>query len=132
MACELFRSSNVRTARVHVSGIQDNAFPYNNLRDMCEGRQASRSSYDCGNNCRAPGGTVCLSVSLLRYLVALKDRGSLYINELAGACHSCGSKHYTGNAVDLRKEGRATEYITTCRQMGGVGIDEGTHVHCQF
>ena len=56
----------------------------------------------------------------------------LQINELAGACHSCKSRHYSGLAVDLHNDARSQEYIDKCNAMGGLGIDEHNHIHCQF
>ena len=38
----------------------------------------------------------------------------LQVNELAGACHSCNSRHYRGQAVDLHNDARTGEYLTTC------------------
>ncbi|KAK7499203.1 hypothetical protein BaRGS_00009463 [Batillaria attramentaria] len=139
LACQVFRSSNVRAAQRHPSGVSDNAYAYNNLRDMCSpGGKAARSSYSC-NVCRSgtPGGSVCLSIALLEYLVELQDSGTVIINELAGACHSCMSRHYSGLAVDLHKKDfngrdRTADYMRRCRNNGGVAIDEGSHVHCQF
>jgi hypothetical protein len=58
---------------------------------------------------------------------------SLQINELAGACHSCQSRHYSGLAVDLGiGDHRNAEYLQKCTEMGGWGQDEGSHIHCQF
>ncbi|KAK7090334.1 hypothetical protein V1264_010146 [Littorina saxatilis] len=131
LACEIFNSANVQAFKAHPSGVHDNAFPYNNLRDMCHGLKASRSSYAC-NGCHAPGGQVCLSTGLLKYLVDLKNHGKVIINELAGACHTCTSRHYSGLAVDLHNDARSAEYLHKCTAMGGWGQNEGNHIHCQF
>lgn len=131
LACQLFNSANVDAFKAHPSGVQDNAFPYNNLRDMCHGLKASRSSYAC-NGCHAPGGQVCLSTGLLTYLIELKNHGNIIINELAGACHSCTSRHYSGLAVDLHNDERSAEFLQKCTAMGGWGQNEGNHIHCQF
>ncbi|KAK7090896.1 uncharacterized protein [Littorina saxatilis] len=131
LACQLFNSANVDAFKAHPSGVQDNAFPYNNLRDMCNGHKASRSSYSC-NGCHAPGGSVCLSTGLLKYLVDLKNHGNIIINELAGACHTCSSRHYSGLAVDLHNGARSAEFLQKCTSMGGWGQNEGDHIHCQF
>nr|KAG5708202.1 hypothetical protein BaRGS_021136 [Batillaria attramentaria] len=66
----------------HPSGVSDNAYAYNNLRDMCSpGGKAARSSYSC-NVCRSgtPGGSVCLSIALLEYLVELQDSGTVIVS----------------------------------------------------
>lgn len=136
LACELLNNygSKLILATAHQSTRSDNAYARNNLRDMCDGRQAARSSYSC-SECRtspAPGGSVCISESVLRYLKTLVSNGSVKVNELAGACHSCTSKHYQGLAIDLGYGSRNREYINTCNNLGGIGIDERNHIHCQF
>nr|KAG5708191.1 hypothetical protein BaRGS_021125 [Batillaria attramentaria] len=139
LACTLLHSANVDAAHAHPSGQHDAAYSYNNLQDMCAGRQAHRSHYTC-SECRSPGspgGFTCLSTNLLKYLVDLKNHGTIIINELAGACHSCNSRHYSGLAVDLHGYDRAgrdrrAEYISKCESYGGWAQDEGNHIHCQM
>ena len=62
----------------------------------------------------------------------MTDSFFLQVNELAGACHSCHSKHYSGRAVDLDNDARSAEYLRECVRLGGWGQDEGNHIHCQF
>lgn len=136
LACGILAKHNsgvVNLAKRHPSGVQDNAYAYNNIKDMCDGKQASRSSYSC-STCPTgtPGGSVCLTLNLLNYLTTLASRGHVIVNELAGACHSCTSRHYNGQAVDLHNDARTSEYLRTCESMGGWAQDEGDHVHCQF
>ena len=52
------------------------------------------------------------------------------MNEIAGACHGCGSWHYEGKAVDLQTSSRNQDYMDTCRRYGGSPLDEGHHIHC--
>ncbi|XP_076435368.1 uncharacterized protein LOC143275273 [Babylonia areolata] len=134
LACELFSPDGDRiAAKRHPSGQKDNAYPYNNLRDVCNGGKASRSSYRCSSQCHAPGGSTCLSPKMLKYLVDLKNSGKIWINELAGACHSCTSRHYSGLAVDLHKfPGHYQRYMKACTDAGGWALEERNHVHCQF
>jgi len=55
------------------------------------------------------------------------------VNEVAGACHSCRSVHYLGRAVDMDFSPGDAEYmVNICTDMGGWGLDEKSHVHCQF
>ncbi|PVD35639.1 hypothetical protein C0Q70_02602 [Pomacea canaliculata] len=120
LACELLRNPKIGLARVHPSGKTDNAYAYNNLRDMCNGLKASRSSYSCSECATgAPGGTVCLSEKVLEYLATLAQKyDDVYVTELAGACHSCSSLHYSGKAVDLRIPGTRAQrqgYLDTCK-----------------
>ncbi|KAK7102321.1 uncharacterized protein [Littorina saxatilis] len=134
LACELAGSANVQAAHVHPSGVHDGAYANNNLHDMCNGLKAQRSHYTCAE-CRspgAPGGTTCLSLNLLKFLQDLKNHGRVIINELSGACHGCSSRHYSGLAVDLHNDARSSEYMTKCKTHGGLPLDEGNHIHCQF
>merc|ERR1712121_632329 len=110
-ACQILHNSNVQLAKVHPSGVSDQAYSYNNIRDMCNGHMAHRSSYSC-SECPSgpPGGTPCLTDTLLDYLIRLMASGRVIVNELAGACHSCSSRHYNGQAVDLHNDGRTDEY----------------------
>ncbi|GFO47803.1 peptidoglycan-binding domain 1 protein [Plakobranchus ocellatus] len=118
LACALLAKHNsgaLDLATRHPSGVSDNAYAYNNIRDMCNGNQAARSSYSC-STCPSgtPGGSVCLTMNLLNYLTRLVSRGHVIVNELAGACHSCTSRHYNGQAVDLHNDARTREYLDTC------------------
>ncbi|BFZ14401.1 hypothetical protein BsWGS_17440 [Bradybaena similaris] len=136
LACDILNNyrTNLTLATAHASGRTDNAFARNNLRDMCDGKKASRSSYSC-SECRsspAPGGSVCIAESVLRYLKTLLSKGPVKVNEIAGACHSCTSKHYQGLAIDLDDGPRDREFTNTCNNLGGYGIDERNHIHCQF
>jgi len=135
-ACTLLAkasSGSLDLAKRHPSGVHDNAYAYNNIRDMCDGKQASRSSYSCSTcTTGTPGGSVCLTNNLLDYLIHLVNNGRVIVNELAGACHSCTSRHYRGEAVDLHNDHRSAEYLRECTAMGGWGQNEGDHIHCQF
>ncbi|XP_048779914.1 uncharacterized protein LOC125683130 [Ostrea edulis] len=137
LACQLLQmhtSGTIHLWNRHPSGVHDNAYALNNIKDTCNGHQASRSHYTC-SECRspgAPGGHVCLSESLLRYLVELGTHGYIHVNEIAGACHSCHSHHYQGTAVDLDPGSRKHEFMSKCTSMGGWALDEINHIHCQF
>jgi len=138
-ACKLLQLADAGTITLwkqHPSGVHDNAYSYNNIRDACSGHAASRSHYTC-SECRspgAPGGHVCLKASLLHYIYAVHQKlGFIHVNEVAGACHSCTSKHYQGGAVDLHNpSGQSATMLSICTSMGGWGQNEGDHVHCQF
>ncbi|KAL4216412.1 hypothetical protein ACF0H5_024138 [Mactra antiquata] len=138
-ACKLKALADAGTITLwnkHPSGVHDNAYAYNNIRDACLGHAAARSHYTC-STCTspgAPGGHVCLSATLLHYIYAVHQRlGYIHVNEIAGACHSCTSKHYLGRAVDLHNpSGQSSTMLSICTSMGGWGQNEGDHVHCQF
>ncbi|KAK7499202.1 hypothetical protein BaRGS_00009462 [Batillaria attramentaria] len=133
MACRILKSRFLQAAKTHESGKVDRATAYNNLCDICEGKKAARSSYAC-DECPSgpPGGFVCLSATLLKYLVNIQSMGAVTINELAGGCHSCESRHYSGLAVTLKSDRRSPDYIRVCEGMRGYAQDKGEHVQCQF
>ncbi|KAL3885720.1 hypothetical protein ACJMK2_025765 [Sinanodonta woodiana] len=132
LACKILALHTITLWAQHPSGVNDNAFSLNNIRDTCNGLKASRSHYTCAE-CRspgAPGGQVCLSETLLRYIYDLGTHGQVHVNEIAGACHHCTSDHYSGRAVDLHNDARSSEYISKCKAVGGTPLDEGNHIHC--
>lgn len=132
LACALLKSANIKAADTHASGNADDAFASSNLKDVCEGRQARRSSYYCRRGYNSPGGSTCLSTDLLTFMTDLQTRGSIEIVEIAGACHSRTSRHYSGQAVDLKKDGREAEYLTKCQETGGWGKEDTTSIHCHY
>ena len=74
---------------------------YMNLVDTADGLEATRS--DVSRTGAVIGGTVLLSVNLLRAILRINDRfGTVTINSLAGGRHSTTSNHYTGRAVDFQ------------------------------
>ncbi|BFZ14404.1 hypothetical protein BsWGS_17443 [Bradybaena similaris] len=130
LACQLLylHPNSVRLSTDHKS---DNASAYNNVKDMCAGKQAA--SYDC-QECPgdANGGKVCIRERVFKYILALANGGRVEVHELAGACHSCTPTHYQGLAVDLFNGPREQEYMDTCRNMGGTAQNEVEHIHCHF
>ncbi|XP_063417067.1 uncharacterized protein LOC134699395 [Mytilus trossulus] len=136
-ACKILALHNAGKIHLwnkHPSGEHDNAYAFNNINDACHGQAASRSHYTCGE-CRnpgAPGGHVCLDRKLLQYIHDIGSSGYIHVNEIAGACHSCHSRHYNGKAVDL-DNGRNSLFLSKCREYGGVEpLNEGNHIHCGF
>ncbi|KAK3102387.1 hypothetical protein FSP39_011009 [Pinctada imbricata] len=136
-ACRILamhNSGKIHLWERHPSGVHDNAYSYNNIKDTCDGHKATVSHYTCAE-CRspgAPGGQVCLNEQLLKYIYDVGVKGYAHINEVAGACHSCHSYHYRGRAVDIDPGSRRSDFITMCRNHGGWALDEGNHIHCEF
>lgn len=140
-ACKLLKLNDQEKITLwdrHPSGVKDNATALDNIRDACNGKAASRSKYTC-KECPtpgAPGGEVCLQPILLRYMVDLFPKiGYFHVNEIAGACHSCKSKHYLGRAVDIdptKSYTSAKTMLDLCENMGGKALNETNHIHCQF
>ncbi|MER7181490.1 hypothetical protein ABT404_18735 [Streptomyces hyaluromycini] len=137
-------------ATVHPSGVRDQAFALQNLKDTAAGKPAARSCY--GN---APCGTVRLHATMLQALLDITRGQTVNVSEIAGASHSPNSLHYQGTAFDIDRisgsggsgnalaHAQADPAIGTCAAMGaaeawleradgsraGAG-QNGNHVHC--
>ena len=98
LARAILISDRITLSDIHSSGNDDNATALQNISDMADGNQAALSSY--GN---APGGSVMLSVSLLEGILAIAERYTINISELAGGSHSPTSRHYVGVAADINE-----------------------------
>lgn len=96
LAQTILNNPNITLATAHSSGQVDDANARQNIIDTAAGRPARRSSYGS-----APGGTVPLNARLLEGLLALAERLTFAISELAGGGHSPNSRHYVGVAVDI-------------------------------
>ncbi|ESO90941.1 hypothetical protein LOTGIDRAFT_163448 [Lottia gigantea] len=141
LACRILdreRDGLITLAMNHSSsGHQDYAYPRLNLQHTCNNQKSQRSSYSCPDLCKtspAPGGSTCLSPKMLQYIESLiiSRFNGIYITAITGGCHKCGSKHYDGLAVDLKKQGDFQKFLSRCRSMGGKGLDSDDHINCQF
>lgn len=128
-------NANIILRTDHPSKKVDSAYANKNMEDTCNGRAACRSMYTC-SECSypgAPGGDVCLDEKLLNFINELGKEKNIFVSSIAGACHSCTSKHYLGLAVDLsRRSDDYNYYMQKCTNMSGKPLNEGSHVHCQF
>ncbi len=74
-----------------------NASAKDNLNQVAAGKGMTRCP--CGG-----GGSIGASSTLLNSLVDIANAGANFrINFIAGACHSGGSSHYGGTAVDIQR-----------------------------
>lgn len=84
------------------SDVRAKTTPRENLRSAMDGRQ-SRTTQDCHGR----GGTASnlrdanIDMNVLKFLYSLSKHTNYKINSIVGQCHSGGSNHYTGSAVDL-------------------------------
>ncbi|XP_071479997.1 uncharacterized protein [Diadema antillarum] len=147
LACEVLALHNAGSIYLltdngvlNPSGSGDGADSYSNIVDTCNGYTALRSSYCCSSGC-TPGGSTCLSQTLLEYIIDLADDGHyLQINAIAGACHSTNSYHYRGTAVDFQifSSSSYSQWMSKCSAYGAVeNLGPGypghsTHTHCAF
>ncbi len=139
IAKEILVGRKVALLNFHISGVKDQATALHNMTDTAAGRPAKRSSY--GN---APGGSVWLSVAMLRALKTLAQRNKFRLTEIAGGSHSVNSRHYRGVAFDCdvlngrpinRSHPGFRAFMNRCRQLGATEVlgpgDGGhdTHLH---
>ena len=112
----------------------DGATAYDNIVDIRDGKsEVKRSDYQDGNLPKAPGGTTTLDPNILKILLDLQEKYSnkqIIVTAIAGSCHSGGSKHYSGKAVDFQVKG--TSALCTWNQgkeifdfLKGKGYDLG-------
>lgn len=142
LAGQILASGRIGLATTHVSGQLDQATARQNVVDGAAGLPARRSAYG-----GAPGGTVPLDAQMLRGLLALAERFSFSVSELAGGSHSANSRHYVGTAVDVnivngRRVGAThpdlPAFMTLCRQLGATEMrapgdaHHDTHVHAAW
>ncbi|XP_052675473.1 uncharacterized protein LOC128157124 isoform X1 [Crassostrea angulata] len=139
VACKIKNSSKITLLKINPSQVKDEADPYSNIRDACARKVAKRSSYKCREG-QAPGGSTCLDLKILQYIYNLgtSTKYQVQVNAIAGACHSNGSKHYDGKAVDFQLFGSGTAkaaqekaFRDECTKHKGWSHG-GTHVHCQI
>ena len=149
LAAQIRDSSRITLATNHpVSGKIDNAYARNNIVDTANGLGASRFSYYCSDSgTYAPGGRVFLSTALLQGIINMSSTYTMFVTEIAGACHSPGSRHYNGVAFDIGTINGVTvtssnpyysAFMSKCSSLGATEIlgpgDRGhdTHVHCAW
>lgn len=126
LARAILESTRVELADSHLSRVRDLATARRNVADTARGRFARRSAY--GN---APGGGVRLSVRMLRGVIALAERHTFRITEIAGGEHSERSAHYGGSALDVDMiDGRIVSathpthraFMSRARALGAVEV----------
>jgi hypothetical protein len=139
---ERTKSGRLELLSRNVSGVVDGADALSNIRDTAKGRPAKRSSYE-----GAPGGSVSLSLPMLRALNQLTAEFSYAVTSIAGGSHSRGSLHYLGVAFDVdtingqrvsASHPRFKYFMQRARALGATEIygpgDRGHsgHIHVAF
>ena len=142
LAQQILNNGRISLARSHPSGVTDNAYPYNNIRDTANGGAASRSCY--GN---APCGSVYLQTSLLNGMLRLAESYTYHVTSIAGASHGVNSRHYAGVAVDVgiingrgvsSSHPNQSAFRSRCSALGATEVlgpgnaGHSTHIHCAW
>jgi peptidoglycan hydrolase-like protein with peptidoglycan-binding domain len=143
LAQQILDDENITLYKMHVSGVEDGAQPYYQIKDTADGKAAKRSSYGT-----APGGTVYLSINTLKAIILLSEKyDDIVISEIAGGSHSAGSWHYqessTKNAVDVTEVNGKEVTKALAEEMKNYLIAQGfkfnndpvyetSHIHLAF
>jgi len=142
LASTILRSRRISLATFHSSGVRDNATAHQNIVDTANGGRAHRSCYGT-----APCGSVYLGVTMLRSMLALRNRFTFRVSEIAGGSHTAGSRHYAGKAFDVDiLDGQGVSaanthvraFMARCRSLGAVEVlgpgnaGHATHIHCAW
>jgi hypothetical protein len=142
LARAILKTGRVALANYHVSKVKDTATALHNMTDTAAGKPARRSSYGT-----APGGSVWLSVAMLRGVRALAKGYRFRLSEIAGGSHSSRSRHYRGTAFDLDVlNGRPINsnhpsykaFMAKARALGATEVlgpgytGHDTHLHCAW
>ena len=93
---------------------------------------------------------VRIAPKLVSAMIALRERYGYryFVTAIAGASHSTGSYHYSGNALDVDEvngtkisgdSSVARGFMQACRELGGIEVlgpsnraDHQDHIHCAF
>lgn len=142
LAARILRHPNIALATIHPSGRVDEATARRNIEDTAAGRPAQRSSYE-----GAPGGVAVLDPRMLAGMLALADRASFLVTEIAGGRHSPNSRHYAGLGFDVGIiNGRnvaashpdVAAFRARCRELGATEVlgpgdrYHSTHIHAAW
>lgn len=84
----------------------------------------------CSNSPQTP---VNISPRIMYFLQAAAKVTSVQINALTDKCHSSGSNHYLGQAIDLDlQSGSLSALLPIAERYGGRKNSESTHHHIDF
>lgn len=142
LAAQILANSRITLAKVHPSGVVDQANARQNIIDTAAGKPATRSHYDT-----APGGTIALDTRLLSGILELAETFTFSISEIVGGSHTAGSRHYLGISADFNvidgvgvsaAHPKVPAFKKLCRTLGATEVlgpgDAGhtTHVHAAW
>jgi len=102
-----------------------------NTRDVFVALSKGLSAYTTCPN--ANGAKPAVNPNILRFILAAAARTHLMVNALTDKCHTAGSNHYSGEAVDLDlNSGPLSILNPIALQFGGLKNSEITHYHYDF
>ncbi len=103
-----------------------------NTRDVVVALSQGQPAYTtCGN---ASNATAEVNPSILQFIVDAAQVTKVMVNALTDKCHSNGSNHYSGEAVDLDvgNSGPLSVLDPIARKYGGTKNSETSHHHYDF
>lgn len=102
-----------------------------NSRDVMVAISQGRAAYTTCNNVK--NKTTGLNSNMLRFLAEAGRSTKVMVNALTDKCHSAGSLHYSGQAIDLEKRvGDTATIIRIAGKYGGTRNNETSHIHLTF
>lgn len=108
--------------------VSSNGSTEEQLKRLASGKKAQTTCPSVGTH------DVNVNPNILKFLVEATKKGKVGINALTDKCHSGGSNHYKGTAVDLDLNSAvsADTLIEIAKKYGGVRNSEGSHYHFDF
>ncbi|HEV7405130.1 MAG TPA: hypothetical protein VGO11_19455 [Chthoniobacteraceae bacterium] len=143
LAMRILIHPNIKLAKTHPSKKKDSANSSANILESMFMLKANRSSYGKGST--TPGGSVPLSLDMLRGMLELAKTYSFHVSEIAGGEHSKHSRHYAGIAFDVdtingkpvsAHHKQVLAFEKKCRALGATEVlgpgypGHSGHVHC--
>jgi len=97
------------------------------VKDLAAGKKGSTT---CAN---ANGKKSDVNPKILKFILEVAKKDKIMVNALTDKCHSNGSQHYKGQAVDLDLQSAPLSVLNpAAKKNGGSKNSEGSHHHYDF
>lgn len=103
-----------------------------NTLDVVVALSEGKPAYTTCSN--APNKTTGVNPNILKFIYEAAQQTNVMVNALTDKCHTDGSKHYSGEAVDLdiNNSGPLSVLSPIAKKYGGSKNSETTHHHFDF
>lgn len=129
----LSRDGKIKFNAINNHGIDSSnrTTPRWNIKQTAQGEKAL-TNRDCGSRggSTAPNKKTFLDIRLLRFMRDLGKSTSYKVNSVTGQCHSNGSRHYKGQAVDIGCHFSSNQVIKARRIGGKYNISDFKGENC--
>jgi hypothetical protein len=97
------------------------------LKQLADGKEAPVTCSNAGTN------HTKVNPNILKFVIAASEKTKVGINAITDKCHTSGSNHYKGKAIDLQLGvGDTGQILNIAKQYGGVRNSETSHIHLDF